>query len=137
MYSCAMTRLQGSGLSLLAVLMLCTTTACTAEITASLKVDGESFVPTECRAGQLNNFSGVDLLDDKGRTLRLAQSTTNEPSAILLFEKGIDLGPCGTMSVTRQTSSVNDITNVMGEAKLECEANGHSVSGTVTFKNCH
>ncbi|PRQ09428.1 hypothetical protein [Enhygromyxa salina] len=125
----------GSGGCLLAVL-LCTT-ACTNEITATLKVDGESFVPTSCRAGQLNNFAGVDLIDDAGQTLRLVQSPTNESNAILLGAKTVEFGACGTFSVERQSSAVNDITNVMGEAKLDCEADGRSVSGTVSFKNCH
>ncbi|KIG17323.1 hypothetical protein DB30_03380 [Enhygromyxa salina] len=127
---------QAQGLGLLAALLLCTT-ACTNEITATLKIDDKSFVPTSCRAGQLNGFAGVDLIDDAGQTLRLVQSPTNEPNAILLGDKAVEFGACGSFSVERQTSSVNDITNVMGEAKLECEAEGRKVSGTVTFKNCH
>lgn len=136
MYDRAMSRHQRSGLSLLAALLLCTA-ACTAEITAALNVDDGSFVPTSCRAGQLNGFAGVDLIDAGGRTLRLVQTPTNEPNAILLGDQTVDFGVCGSLSVERQTSTVNDITNVMGEAKLDCEAEGHKVSGTVTFKNCH
>ncbi len=127
-----------TALGVLAALLLSTTAACTAELTSDLKVDGESFVPTSCRAGQVNSFSGVDLIDDSGRTLRLVQSTTNLPSAIVLGGQApVDLGSCGAMTVTRQSSTVNDITNVMGDATLKCEADGHSVVGTISFKNCH
>jgi hypothetical protein len=41
------------------------------------------------------------------------------------------------MAVQRQNSSVNEVTNVMGEAVLDCAAAGHSVAGSVSFKNCH
>lgn len=133
-----MTRHKRAGLRFLVGLLLSTTTGCTAELTSALKVDGESFVPTSCRSGQLNSFSGVDLVDDQGRTLRLVQSPTNQPNAIVLAGQGaVELGNCGSMSVTRQNSTVNDIANVMGEATLECEVDGHSVSGTISFKNCH
>ncbi|WP_106393184.1 hypothetical protein [Enhygromyxa salina] len=132
-----MTRHHPLGLGLLAALLL-STTACVAELGGALKVDGESFTPTSCRAGQVNGFQGVDLIDESGRTVRLVQTPTNQPNAILIAgQQVIDLGVCGTMSVERQTSSVNDVTNVMGEATLACEAEGHSLSGTATFKNCH
>ena len=125
-------------MGVLGALLLCAATGCTAELTADLKVDGESFVPTSCRAGQVNSFAGVDLIDDSGRTLRLVQSTSNKPSAIVLAGgDAIELGPCGAMMVTRQSSSVNDITNVMGDATLDCTAGEHSLSGTIVFKNCH
>lgn len=120
----------------LAVLLPCV--ACKPEISADLKIDGEPFQPTACRSGQIKNFSGVDLIDNAGRTLRLAQSLTNQPQAILIAgDQVIDLGPCGTMTVNRQNSTVNDVTNVEGQAILECEGSEHSVIGAVSFKNCH
>jgi hypothetical protein len=118
--------------------LLAGVTGCVSEISAELSIDGEAFEPTSCRSGQANGFAGVDLTDNSGRTLRLAQSPTNQPQAILLAgEQVVDVGLCGTLSVQRQSSTVNDITNVMGEAKLECETTGHTVAGTVSFKNCH
>lgn|GEM_PF-1546334 len=111
---------------------------CTNEITAELLVDGEVFEPTSCRSGQANGFAGVDLIDNSRRTLRLVQSPTNQPQAILLAgEQVVDVGLCGTLSVQRQDSTINDVTNVMGEARLACETTEHSVAGSVSFKNCH
>lgn len=111
---------------------------CTAELGGDVKVDGEAFTPTECNSGQLNGFAGVDLIDNGGRTLRIVQSPTNQPQAILMAGNQVaDLGPCGTMTLNRQNSTVNDVVNVMGDATLDCEVEGHSVKGSVTFKNCH
>ena len=111
---------------------------CKSEITSDLTVDGESFQPTSCRSGQHNNFAGVDLIDNGGRILRLANSPSMKPTAILIAgSQVVEVGPCGSMSVQRQNSSVNDITNVEGNASLECESEGHSVEGTVAFRNCH
>ena len=49
-------------------------TACTAHVTGGVQIDGAPFVATTCRSGQASGFSGVDLADDQGRRLRLAQS---------------------------------------------------------------
>jgi hypothetical protein len=118
--------------------LLLSASACINEITADLKVDGEVFEPTSCRSGQRNNFAGVDLIDGGGRILRLAQSPANQPQAILIAgAQVVEVGACGSMSIERQSSTVNDITNVMGEAVLDCAAAGHSVAGSVSFKNCH
>lgn len=122
----------------LAALVIACALGCSAELTAELKIDGQAFTPTSCRSGQANGFAGVDLIDDSGRTLRIVQTPTTQPQAIVLDGQLVaDLGTCGAMSLERQNSSVNEITNVMGSATLECEAAGHAVEGTVTFKNCH
>jgi hypothetical protein len=124
-------------LAIVAALLACTL-GCNAELTADLKIDGQPFAPASCRSGQVNGFAGVDLISDGGRTLRIVQTTTNQPQAILLEgQQAADLGLCGSMSLTRQNSTINDITNVEGNATLKCEAAGHTVEGTVSFKNCH
>jgi hypothetical protein len=124
--------------SLFVALALAGVTGCRPELASEVKIDGESFQPTACRSGQANGFAGVDLIDDSDRTLRIAQSPTNQPQAILIAgQQIVDLGPCGTMALQRQNSTVNDITNVMGNATLKCEAEGHTVEGAVSFKNCH
>ncbi len=81
---------------------------------------------------------GVDLIDDAGTTVRLVQPPTNHPLAIL-FRGGevTELGPCGTMTIGRQNSTINNIANVEGTATLSCEMSGHRIAGDVTFKNCH
>ncbi len=127
----------GTPLWSFAALMLCAT-ACNAELSADLKVDGNAFTPTSCRSGQVNGFSGVDLIDDKGQKLRLVQTPANKP-LVLFFEAEtpLEFGQCGTMSLDRQNSTINNITNVMGNATLDCKLEKQSVSGTITFKNCH
>ena len=113
-------------------------TACTNEISAALTVDGTAFVPTSCRSGEHHNFMGVDLADESDRTLRLVQTPANQPIAIWIAgTETIEIGPCGTLSVQRQSSTINDIRNVEGNATLECEVNEHTIAGTVSFKNCH
>lgn len=127
-------------LSTLALLLVSTigTIGCQAELTGDLKIDGQTFAPDSCRSGQVNGFAGVDLTDGDGPTLRIVQSPTNEPQVIVLDgQLAADFGQCGTMSIERQNSTVNDITNVMGNATLKCEAAGRSVEGTISFKNCH
>lgn len=124
-------------LSATLIAALAGTLGCKNEISAELQVDGQPFHPSSCRSGQVNGFAGVDLIDD-GRTLRIVQTPTTEPQAILLGgEQVVDFGLCGSMSLERQGSTVNDIANVMGAATLKCEAAGHSIEGTVSFKNCH
>lgn len=113
-------------------------TACFSEINAALTIDGQAFVPTTCSSGEHDDFIGVDLMDDSDRVLRLAQSPTNQTIAIWLADtETIEIGPCGTMSIQRQGSRVDDITNIEGSATLECKANEHAIAGTVSFKNCH
>jgi len=111
---------------------------CKNEITASMQLDGAAFVPTSCRSGELNNFMGVDLTDDGGRVVRLVLSPSNQPLAIVIADgKTTELGQCGALTVVRQNSTINDITNVEGNARLECEGAGRKLSGEVDFKNCH
>ncbi len=117
---------------------LATMAGCTNEITAKMAVDGNPFTPTSCRSGQVNNFMGVDLIDDAGKMVRLVQPPTNKPVAILFVDgEVIELGSCGTMTIANQNSTINNIVNVEGQAVLECEAQGRRISGNVTFKNCH
>jgi hypothetical protein len=119
------------------VLLIACTLGCKAELTSDLKIDGQTFAPTSCRSGQVNGFAGVDLIDGS-RTLRIVQSPTNQPQAIVLDgQQAADLGPCGSLALERQNSTVNDVTNVMGSATLKCEGNGRTIEGTITFKNCH
>ena len=118
--------------------LLLALSGCQPEFGGSVSVDGKPFEPSECRSGQANGFAGVDLIDEGGRTLRIVQSPTNQPQAILILgSQTLDLGTCGSLTLARQNSTVNDITNVEGSATLSCKANDHSVEGTVSFKNCH
>lgn len=123
-------------LLLSATLLVCL--SCRAKLSSALQIDGKAFTPTSCRSGQVNNFMGVDLIDDTGLTLRLVQSPALESSAILIVGDNVsELGECGKMTSQRQTSSVNEVFNIEGSATLECKDEKHSVSGSVTFANCH
>jgi hypothetical protein len=124
-------------LLLAAALMVCLS-ACRAKLSSALQIDGKAYTPTSCRSGQVRNFNGIELMDDAGLTLRLVQSPANKPSAILIDGgNATELGECGKMTSQQQNSSANGIINIEGQARLECKHEEHSVSGTITFKNCH
>jgi hypothetical protein len=123
---------------LLSATLLVCVSACRAKLSSTLQVDGKAFTPTSCRSGQLNNFMGIDLINDAGLTLRMVQSPANKPSAILIEGANVtELGECGQMTIGLQNSSVNEISNVQGSGTLECKNAEHSVSGTFSFENCH
>ncbi len=46
---------------------------------------------------------------------------------------------CSTFDVhvEKQNSTINDIKNVKGRAKLDCTVEGSTVKANVTFENCH
>lgn len=115
-------------------------TGCQSKITGSIQIDGNPFSITSCRAGQATGFSGVDLLSKDGRKLRLVYDPSARAQAYLFLpdqHDGIELGMCGPFSIERQSSRINSIYNHRGNATLNCNNNGHSVRGNVTFENCH
>ncbi len=113
---------------------------CKNKIDAKLKLDDGNFYPDSCRSGQALGFQGVQLTDVTGNRLRLV-ITPAGTSEVFYFAKGAEtgdeVGPCGPLTVTRQNSTINDVTNVEGHATLKCEGGGHKLAGTVTFSNCH
>ena len=113
---------------------------CKAKLSADVKVDGAAFEPASCRSGQVYGFSGVELTAKDGRKLRLVMRPDGQSEALLFpanSTTGTNLGACGAFVVNQQNSSINDIKNVEGNATLSCSADGHSISGSVTFENCH
>ena len=116
------------------------TLGCKAKLSGDLTVDGKPFTAESCRSGQASGFSGVDLVDADGRKLRLVQ-IPNGTGAAILFPPGAtvgdEVGGCGPLSVSTQSSTINNIRNVEGSATLECSNPKHSVKGAVTFENCH
>lgn len=82
----------------------------------------------------------MQLTDVLGNRLRLV-ATPAGTSQVFYFAKGSEtgdpVGDCGPLTVTRQNSTINNITNVEGHAKLKCEGGGHKVEGSVSFSNCH
>jgi hypothetical protein len=114
--------------------------ACENKLSGSLELDGQLFELDSCRSGQVYGFSGVELRDKDGNKLRLVQTPTGDGQVILMpkgSETGIDLGTCGPFQVSTQNSTINDVKNVEGRAKLECSTGGHTLKGKVSFSNCH
>ena len=111
------------------------------KFTGNLVVDGTVFNIDKCRSGQVYNFSGIQLSDDGGRRLRLIQNPTDGIVSVSLFptdqNRGVNLGSCGTLSISSQNSRVNYVMNQSGTATLDCDTDGHKVTGSVAFNNCH
>jgi len=126
--------------SVFVCLSLLALVGCTAKVTGTLQVDGTAFEVKQCRSGQAFGFSGIELTDANGRRLRLLANADGTCSAALFngdSATGDRLGQCGTLAMTAQSSRINSISNVMGTAKLACEAGVHKVAGNVEFENCH
>jgi hypothetical protein len=123
--------------ALLAALLLA---ACSNKIDAKLDLDGQPFQAASCRSGQASGFAGVDLVASDGRKLRLVADPSGK-AAVFVFAAGgavgADLGLCGLFSLERQSSTINQITNVKGSATLDCATDGHKLTGSVKFENCH
>jgi hypothetical protein len=125
-------------------------TGCSNELKGTIQVTAAgqtwSVTPSECASGQRQNFFGVDaregtsddklvrvILDPKASyTLRL-----NVPGT----DKGINLegAGCSTFDIVveRQSSSINDITNVQGHIRVACDLPDLKVDADLTFSNCH
>ena len=113
---------------------------CSSKVTGALQVDGASFAVAQCRSGQAFGFNGIELTDGAGRRLRLLANPDGTCAAALFkgdAATGDRLGLCGVLEMRAQSSRINSINNVMGTAKLGCEAVGHKVAGSVEFENCH
>src|SRR5687768_8313907 len=76
-----------------------------------LKVDGKAFSPKSCRNGQVFGFAGVEVTGADGRRMRVIHTPTGEAQVVLFAAgspTGVDLGKCGTVSVSDQNSTVNN-----------------------------
>ena len=126
--------------ALFVCLVLIVAVGCHAKITGSLEVDGTPFVVKQCRSGQAFGFSGIELTDSIGRRLRLLAGADGTCTAAIFkgdSATGDRLGPCGQLTMAAQSSRINQIVNVKGNAKLDCEGAGHKVAGDIEFENCH
>jgi hypothetical protein len=113
---------------------------CSAKLSGDVTVDGKPFKPTSCRSGQVYGFTGVELTAEDGTRLRVGTQPSGAANVYLMppgTDRGIELEGCGTLAVTPQNSTINDIRNVEGTAKLACDVDGHSLKGEISFSNCH
>lgn len=121
----------------LAILLL---GACSNELSGRLTVDGQPFVFDGCRSGRVFGFTGVVLEAADGRRVGIVQTPTGNPD-VVVFAAGAEVGQkipeCGSFTVQNQNSTINDVRNVEGRAKLQCRGGGHEIEGEVTFANCH
>ena len=113
---------------------------CRSKVEGTASVYGKPFEPTSCRSGQRWNFVGVELEADDGRRLRVAQTASGGGDVFVFAanqDRGDELGECATLDVSRQHSTINDITNVEGHVVFSCKTDHGDVGGSVTFGNCH
>lgn len=113
---------------------------CSNKLGGDLKLNGEPFAPTGCRNGAVYGFSGVEVTGKSGWKLRLVQTPTGEGRVIAFgpgASTGAELGACGSLKVNTQNSTINEVKNVEGHAELACTVDGLSLSGKITFENCH
>jgi len=124
----------------LILLLLVALSGCHAKVTGTLQVDGADFTVTGCRSGRAFGFSGVELSDATGRRIRLFANPDGTSSGALFNGNnatGDRLGECGVLTMETQSSRINNISNIKGNAKLNCESDTHKVTGNVDFENCH
>ena len=109
---------------------------CSNKLEGQATIDGTAFVPDSCHSGQRWNFVGVQIEAKDGRKLRAAQTVSGD-GVIFVFpagsDRGAELDGCAEVSVERQHSTINNVTNVEGQVTLRCP----SATGSITFENCH
>lgn len=117
--------------------------ACKSKTGGTLTVDGAAFAIDTCRSGEANvpSFEGVDLLDSGGRRVRFLAKPDGKVRTFL-FQPGAATGnhvgeDCGTISVTRKNSKVNNVSNIQGTVSANCTGGGHTIVAGLTFDNCH
>lgn len=123
---------------LLFALFFASLAGCTNKLEGSLDVDGTKFRPTSCRSLGPMGAMGVELEADDGRRFRFAERTDGTSDALFFAagkKKGTRLGDCVNLTVAKQNSTVNKVTNVEGKVVADCT--DPEVKGTVTFQNCH
>ncbi len=111
---------------------------CTNKLSGSLDVDGKTFQPNACRSLSPMGMLGVELEAESGARFRFHEKADGSGDAFYFAagaKKGQHLGECVTLSIAKQHSTVNRVTNVMGKAVVDCA--DPAVKGTITFENCH
>lgn len=133
-----MTRAKGPISAIVGAITLTLSAGCSNKLSGSLDVDGETFRPTSCKSLARMGRTGVEVEAADGERFRFAERADGA-GEVFHFARGEKvgklLGACAELHVEAQSSSVNKVTNVMGKAVVDCE--DHSVTGTVTFENCH
>jgi hypothetical protein len=117
------------------------------EVSGTLSAGGPlgtwEFAADDCRSGQLDGFFGVTLTakNGAGRHIRLAADTVRGNLAIVEQPGAtpartvIEGSSCRRfdLTVTRTSTTINDVRALDGYALLDCDG----LSGTVSFEGCH
>ncbi len=114
--------------------------ACSNKLSGEVTVNGEKQTLSSCRSGRAYGYTGVSLVTSAGVRIAIASSQSGAGD-VYVFPKdskqGVYLGACGPFSVSDQNSTINDVKNVEGKAELDCQTDGFSLKGKVSFSNCH
>jgi len=114
--------------------------ACTAHFAGQVRINGAPFEPTACRSGQAHGFAGIELIDNPGQRIRIAENLDGTPAVVYFppgTQVGTNLGTCGGVHAVFGTGVINGVHNLEGTATLLCSATTPRVEGTLQFKNCH
>jgi hypothetical protein len=137
-------------LALLAGALTLLATGCTAKLSGKADVKSKehgdfSIKPDQCASGEHQDFFGVDLREgDDRKIVRIIKDPDTGYSVKINIpdsDKAITVNKsvCKTfkVSVKKQNSEINNISNVKGKAKIKCKVEGITVKANVKFENCH
>jgi len=113
---------------------------CSAKVSGEVEVNGQKVGVDYCRNGVVYGYRGVAVSLKNGDQLRISAMQTGEAWLVVMPKgesTGAEVGKCGTLAVSDQSSTINDVRNVEGHAELDCETDGYKIKGTVKFENCH
>lgn len=127
------------------------TTACTNELKGSVQAThaGQTWTvtPNECASGQRQAFFGIDAreADRPDASLRVLLDPMGNHSLLLGLpggNKGVLVQGnegCKTFDihVERQSSSINNVANLQGHVRIDCDKPDVKVTADLTFANCH
>jgi hypothetical protein len=114
---------------------------CSNKLSGTVEINGEKVGFNSCRNGAVHGFRGVELSGSNGMKLRLGLTPTGH-MGVIVFDKGATTGKeltatCGSLSISDQNSTVNNVKNIQGKASLDCDTDGYKIKGDVSFENCH
>jgi hypothetical protein len=104
-----------------------------------------SIKPDECVSGERQEFFGADLRQGDGRKIiRIISDPkagysvkVNIPDTKKAVVVNDDVCSKFDVHVEKQNSTINNIKNVKGRAKLKCKVEGSKVKADLKFENCH
>ena len=105
-----------------------------------------TMTPDSCQSGERNQYRGASFYTSRDKRLGVAflDPMGGDRAVTVNVPKGdnarrFNPSDCKVLEgqVERQSSEVNDVTNVKGWVKFDCAYRDEHVTGDVTFENCH